>query len=184
MKKKTIVLYYSRKGSNKYLAEKISNELSCPIEAIRPRLNAFLLLLMKIHFGIKPLKHNLTDYDSVILCGPIWMGKLIPPLRSFITKNKGALKELIFVSCCGSTDAKKYEKFGHGLVFREVENLLKDRCIFCQAFPISLVLPVEQKEDPGAFMKAHLNDDNFKGEIQDVFDDFIRKVNEASGKLS
>ena len=29
---KTIVVYYSNKGSNKYLAAKISKELSCPIE--------------------------------------------------------------------------------------------------------------------------------------------------------
>ncbi len=172
----TIVVYYSRKGSNKYLAEKISKRLSCDIEAIRPRLNIFLLFLMNIHFGIKPLKKNLTEYDKIILCGPIWMGKFIPPLKSFIKKYNNDITKLIFVTCCGSTFEKKDEKFGHGLVFKEVENILGNKCILCQAFPIGLVLPVDKREDTDAFMKTHLNDENFKGEIQEVFEVFMQKV--------
>ena len=176
MKMKTIVVYYSRKGSNKYLAGKISKKLSCRIEEIKPILNIFLLFLLRINLGIKPLKHNIKEYDTVILCGPIWMGKIIPPLRSFFNKYNGKLNKLIFVTCCGRTDAKKYEKFGHGLVFNEVEKILKDKCILCQAFPIGLVLPDGQKEDSDAFMKTHLNDENFTGEIQVIFDNFIGKV--------
>jgi flavodoxin len=173
---KTIVVYYSRKGSNKYLAEKISKSLSCEIEAIRPRLNVFMLFLMNIHLGIWPLKHNIREYDKVILCGPIWMGKFIPPLRSFITKYSNCINKLIFVTCCGSTYAKKDEKFGHGLVFNEVADILKDKCDFCQAFPIGLVMPEGKKEDSDAFMKTHLNDENFKEEMLEKFEDFIRKV--------
>jgi menaquinone-dependent protoporphyrinogen IX oxidase len=173
---KTIVVFYSRKGSNKYLAEKISKSLSCEIESIRPRLNIFFLFLMNVHLGIKPLKKNLTEYDKIILCGPIWMGKFIPPLRRFIKKYNNEIHKLIFVTCCGSTFAKKDEKFGHGLVFKEVENMLGNKCILCQAFPITLVLPDDKKEDTYAFMKTHLNDENFKGEIQELFEDFIQQV--------
>ena len=173
---KTIVVYYSNKGSNKYLAEKISKSLSCDIVEIKPRINIFLLFLMNINMGIKPLKNDFKAYDQVILCGPIWMGKLIPPLRSFITKYFDNINKLVFVTCCGSTYEKKDEKFGHGLVFKEVEGLLKEKCILCQAFPINLVLPVNKKEDTEAFMKIHLNDDNFKAEILDRFNIFISKV--------
>jgi flavodoxin len=175
---KTIVVYYSRKGSNKYLAEKISKQLECDIEPIRPRLNVFLLFLMKVQMGIRPLKHKIKEYDRVILCGPIWMGKFIPPLRSFITRYSNSINKLIFVTCCGSTFAKKDEKFGHGLVFKEVADILKEKCIFCQAFPIGLVMPEGKKDDTDAFMKTHLNDENFKGEIQELFESFIGKVNE------
>jgi len=178
--KNILVIYYSNKGSNKYLAGKISKSLSCEIEEIKPRLNVFLLFLMNIHLGIKPLKHKIENYDKVILCGPIWMGKLIPPLRSFIKQYINKINKLIFVTCCGSMDAKKDEKFGHGLVFKEVENLLNDKCIICQAFPVGLVLPDDKKEDADAFMKTHLNDENFKGEIQERFDNFMNKVNEMN----
>jgi len=173
---KTIVVYYSRKGSNRYLAERIASVLSCNIEAIRPRLNVFLLFLMNIHFGNRPLMHNLAEYDRVILCGPIWMGKFIPPLRSFVNKYKDQILKLIFVTCCGSTYARKDEKFGHGMVFREIQALLNGKCDLCQAFPVGLVMPDDQREDPDAFMKTHLNDENFKGEIQDIFDDFMKKL--------
>ena len=176
----TIVVYYSRKGSNKYLAKKISTRLSCESEEIRPWLNVFFLFLMNIHLGIKPLKNNIREYDTVILCGPIWMGKFIPPLRSFIKKYFNGINQLIFVTCCGSTEAKKDEKFGHGLVFKEVENILTDKCVFCQAFPIGLVLPDNQKEDTDAFMKTHLNDENFSGEIQERFENFIKRVSEIN----
>jgi flavodoxin len=173
---KTIVIYYSRKGSNKYLADRISKSLSCEIEEIKPRLNAFLLFLMNIHLGIRSLKHNIKDYDRVILCGPIWMGKLIPPLRSFIKRYLRQINKLVFVTCCGSTYAKKDEKFGHGLVFNEVESILGDKCILCQAFPIGLVLPDDKKEDTDAFMKTHLNDENFNSEIQERFESFIKSL--------
>ncbi len=175
---KTIVIYYSNKGSNKYLAGKISKSLSYELEEIRPRLNLFLLVLMNLHLGIKPLKHNIKEYDIIILCGPIWMGKIIAPFRCFIKKHYNEINKLIFVTCCGSTYKKKYEKFGHGLVFKEIENIFKNKCIFCQAFPIGLVLPDDKKEDTDAFMKTHLNDENFKGEIQEQFNNFINKVNE------
>jgi flavodoxin len=174
---KTIVVYYSRKGSNKYLAEKISKRLECETEAIRPRLNVFMLFLMNIHLGNRPLKHTIKEYDRVILCGPIWMGKFIPPLRSFVTRYSDSINKLIFVTCCGSTFAKKDEKFGHGLVFNEVQSILKEKCVLCQAFPIGLVMPEGKKEDTDAFMKTHLNDENFKGEIQELFENFIGKVN-------
>lgn len=52
---KTLVVYYSREGSNKFLAQKISQTLGCELDEIRPRLNSFLLFLMNIHFGIKAL---------------------------------------------------------------------------------------------------------------------------------
>lgn len=173
---KTIVVYYSNKGSNRYLAKKISNRLSCEIEEIKPRLNVFLLFIMNIHLGIKPLKSNIKEYDRVILCGPIWMGKFIPPLRSFTKKYSNHIHKLVFVSCCGSTYKGKDEKFGHGLVFKEVEQMLGDKCALCQAFPVGLVLPEDQQEDSDAYMKTHLSDENFKGKIQGVFDGFIKKL--------
>jgi len=176
--KKAIVVYYSNKGSNRYLAEKIAKCLSCDIEEIKPRLNVFLLFLMNIHLGIRQLKSNINEYELVILCGPIWMGKFIPPLRCFVNKYYSKINRLIFVTCCGSPDAKKNDKFGHGLVFKEVKNVLNEKCVFCQAFPIVLVLPDDKKEDTDAFMKTHLNDENFIGEIQERFENFIQKVSE------
>ena len=84
---------------------------------------------------------------------------------------------MVFVTCCGSTYDKKNEKFGHGLVFNKVKDILNGKLIHCEAFPIDLVLPEERKNDDAAFMETHLNDSNFKGEIQERFDKFIKTIN-------
>jgi flavodoxin len=173
---KTIVYVYSHKTSNRYLANKIAADLKCEIEEIKPRLNVHLLMLMGINFGNTKLKTKVEDYDRVILCGPIWMGKLIIPLNNFINKNINKINKLVFVTCCGSIFDKKDEKFGHNLVFNQVKNILGEKCQHCEAFPINLVLPDEQKEDSDAFMRTHLNDENFEGEIVKIYNNFMSKI--------
>jgi len=177
---RTIVYYYSHKGSNRYLATKIASDLKCELEEIKPLLNSHLLMLMGLNFGNRRLKNNVENFEKVILCGPIWMGKLIVPLKNFMIKHIPKINKMVFVSCCGSTFNKKDEKFGHNLVFNEVKNIANEKCIHCEAFPISMVLPDDQKEDTDAFMKTHLNDDNFKGEIQLIFNNFIQKIHKNS----
>ncbi|MBN2893880.1 MAG: hypothetical protein JXL97_18570 [Bacteroidales bacterium] len=173
---KQIVYYYSSKGSNRYLAKKISSDFNCEIEEIKPRLNSHFLMLMGINFGNRKIKSNIEDYDRIILCGPIWMGKFIIPLKNFVNKFNEKIKDLIFVTCCGSPFEKKDEKFGHNLIFNEVKSVLNAKCSHCEAFPITLVLPDELKNDTSAFMKTHLNDENFKGEIKTIYDNFINNI--------
>ena len=173
---KTIIFYYSNKGSNRFLANRIANDLKCDIEEIKPRLNAHLLMIMGLNLGNRKLKAKVEEYDRVILCGPIWMGKLIIPLKNFINKYSKKIGKLIFVTCCGSSFKDKDNKFGHNLVFNQVKSLLNDKCIHCEAFPIDLVVPAELKEDSAAFMKVHLNNENFKGEIVTIYETFMGRI--------
>jgi menaquinone-dependent protoporphyrinogen IX oxidase len=177
---KTLVLYYSRTGSNKYLAEKIAHTLQGDIEAITPRLNLFPVLLLlssiKISMGVKALKHRVHDYDAIIVCGPVWMGQLISPLRDVIKKHCTRIKHLYFATCCGSSDSKKDDKFGYSNVFLQVKRLAGDTCVHCEAFPIDLVLPEDKKKDDDAVMNTRLSDHNFTGHIQRRLENFIQKV--------
>ncbi len=173
---KSLVLYYSQKGSNRYLAERIAKELPCDIEPIQPRMDVPLLMMMGLHFGSKKLMHNPASYDRIILCGPIWTGQFIAPLRSFVKQHIANIKQLVFVTCCGSSYEKKDEKFGHGQVFNKVRQMLGGKCTLCQAFPIGLVMPADKKEDGELMMKTHLSDGNFKGEIVERFEAFVSKL--------
>ena len=174
--KNTIVVYYSNNGSNRFLAYKIQEELNCSIEEIRPRISAQILLLINLSFGIKPFRNKIKDFDRVILVGPIWMGKFILPLKDFVNKYSNQINELVFVTCCGSDFKMKDEKFGLGLVFEKVKSLLNEKSVHCEAFPITLVLPVTKKEDPDTTMKTRLNDTNFRGEIKERFESFISVI--------
>lgn len=173
---KTIVYYYSRNGSNRFLAQRIANDLICEIEEIKPRLNVHFLMIMGLNLGNRKLKTKVEDYDRIILCGPIWVGKLIIPLKNFINNHLKKIGKLVFVSCCGSSFKDKDNKFGHNLVFNHVKSILNDKCIHCEAFPVDLFAPAELKEDPAAFMKVHLNNENFRGEIITIYDAFNDRV--------
>ena len=124
--------------------------------------------------GLPCLSWKITQNESVSFC-PKYTDR-----RYKICLSIFHFHTLVFVTCCGSTYEKKDEKFGHGFVFKEVESILKDKCILCQAFPINLVLPDDKKEDTDAFMKTHLNDENFNGEIQERFEDFIKKITDTN----
>ena len=181
----TLVVYYSNTGSNRYLAEKFAQALQCDIEAIRPRANAFPLLMLfsfvKTSLGIGNLKHRVGDYDCVVLVGPIWAGQFVSPLRDFVKKYRTSVKKLYFATCCGSNDAKKNDTFGYATVFPKIRQLLGDKCVHCEAFPIALALPDDKQEDGDAVMKTRLSDDNFKGRIAERAEAFVETVRSGDG---
>jgi len=173
---KTIVIYYSNTGSNRFLARKIAEALNCETEEIKPKLKVQPLLVLGTNLGIHQLQANPAEYDRIILCGPIWMGKLISPLKAFIKKYRKSIQKLIFITCCGSSYEVKDQKFGHNRVFQKLKDLLGDKCIQCEALPIPLVLPDDKKEDGNLIMNTRITDDNFKGEIAHRLGEFIAKV--------
>lgn len=179
---KTLVAYYSQSGNNKYLAAKIADTLKSDIEEIKPRLRIFpfliLFSLIKSSMGIKTFAHDVKKYDRIILCGPIWMGLLVSPLRDFINKNRRNINKLYFATCCGAGDDAKDKKFGYGGIFKIIKSLLGEICAACEAFPVVLVVPEDKRLDGDTVMKTRLSDDNFAGEIQRRFDEFVKKVME------
>lgn len=176
---KSIVYYYSRKGSNRFLAKRIATDLNCEIEEIKPRINHLVSMLMGINIGNRKLKTKVEDYDRVILCGPIWMGKLIVPLSNFTTKHINRINKLIFVTCCGSTFEGKDDKYGHNLVFKYLQSFSGEKCVHCEAFPISLILTEEQRKESDADLKYQLSDENFIGEIVSIYNNLILKIKES-----
>ncbi|MBN1539177.1 MAG: hypothetical protein JW939_03460 [Candidatus Thermoplasmatota archaeon] len=181
---RTLVAYYSHTGNNRYLAKRLARDLKADIEPIRPRLNVFLFLLLSswlhITFGIRKMEHDVGSYDRVILVGPIWMGNLITPLRSFVKKHGKNIKTLYFTTCCGGGDDEKNDKFGYTGVFRKVEQHAGKPCAGCEAFPIKLVVPEEKQDDDEAMMNARLTDETFKGPIVDRYIAFLSRIQNRS----
>lgn len=180
--KNHIVLFYSNTGSNQFLAERIAGKLHCDKETIRPKINAQPLLMLLASLGLRPgiktVKSDLTLYKSVVLVGPVWMGQLISPLRDFLRKHKSEISCLYFVSCCGSSDAVKDEKFGHGHVFRKVKEILGDKCCHCEAFPIGLILPEDQQKNSEAIMNTRLNSGTINEQVEERLEKLILKIKE------
>ena len=103
---KTLIVYYSFTQNNDALAKMVRTRLDCEmfkIETIRKR-TGFSILIDAV-FGRKPAiqKHNLVmrSFDQFVFIGPIWMGKIAGPLKTFLGEEKSNIKRYSFISLCG-----------------------------------------------------------------------------------
>ncbi|GAB1483101.1 hypothetical protein MASR2M78_19170 [Treponema sp.] len=174
---KTLVSYYSHSGNNRYIAEKIASELGADLYSIQPRLSGIvfqvLATLSNCSLGFWKKGLTLDQYDRVILCGPIWMGKLIAPLKDFLKKYDRGIRSLYFVSCFSLSYAQKDTKYGYSASFEQVRSLMGERYAGEAVFSIDYLVPEAKKGDGKELMKTHLSDENFTGEIAQRLTDFI-----------
>jgi flavodoxin len=116
MPKKILLVYYSRTGNNKKIAKEIAGILKSDIDEIISEKSyggifGFLRgghnSMKKKIINIKTIK-NRSEYDLIIVGGPIWAGgSLCPPVRAYLVKNKISKKKIAFFSCCGSGKPQK-----------------------------------------------------------------------------
>ena len=175
---KNVVVYYSGKGSNRVLAGKTAEALGCDKIELKPRVNGLVMpaTALKLSFGIKPLSMNFSDYDSIVLCGPVYMGNIAAPCKDFIRKYGKSVKKINFITCCGSSDEKKDEKFGYARVFSDLNDSIGEKLGVCEAFPVGLLLSEEQRNDDEAMMNTRMNENNFIGEVKDRLERFAGKL--------
>ena len=93
---KTLVIYYTRTGNAKFMAETIAGELGADIEEVIDLKNrqgklAFLPAGRDAMRGketeIAQTKRTPTDYDLIIMGQPIWAGSPTPAIRTYLNKN-------------------------------------------------------------------------------------------------
>ena len=178
---KTLVLYFSHSGNNEYLARHLAACVEGDLEAIRPRVNFFVALilfsLMRFGPGNKPLSRDVGSYDRIVLCGPVWMGQLLAPMRDVIARYRKSIRRLGFATCCGSSDEHKDGGFGYEKVFRQVRASSRGIPTCCGAFPIVLTLPEELRTNDDAVMKARLNKEHFSdAALQERLDTFLKEL--------
>lgn len=170
---KSIVIYYSRTGNNRYIAKKAQKDLNCDIEELKPMVKGIFLQAMatftRLAPGIKKLSINISDYDRVILVAPVWMGSIIYPVYSFLKRYRNDIKELHYITCCGSNDEDKDGKFGYVAVFNKYRSILGDKCKSCTPFPVSLSLPEDKRDIDDEVMAAKLTDESFAGKLEDRY---------------
>lgn len=178
---KALVVYYSKSGNNAYLAQKIASSINADIEKITPIINAFplvmILSMLKAGTGIRKCKNDISQYDKVILCGPIWAGFLCSALLDFIKRYRKSIKKLYFATSCGSDETQKDSRFGYVRVFKQVQDAAGEKCIHCEAFPVVYTLPEDKRKDESAALKIKLSDENFTGELALRLERFVKMVN-------
>jgi len=113
---KSLVVFYSRKGSTKNIAEIISNELGCDTDEIfdmkkRMGIIGFLRAGKDATFKkltvIEGVDKNPELYDLIVLGTPIWNKRMTPAIRTYMTENNSKLKNVAFFCTEGGRGGPK-----------------------------------------------------------------------------
>ena len=105
-----LVIYYSRTGNTKMIAEGLAEALSCPVEGLvdmqkRSGIVGWLRSGKQAAKGeiteLEPLEHTPGDFDLVIIGTPVWAGTMSTPVRSILSAHRDALPEVAFFCTSG-----------------------------------------------------------------------------------
>lgn len=83
------VVYFTRTGTSRKIAEKIADKLTCEIIEISDNMkwNGIIGFIRGGYYSVTDkqidyhLKGNITEYDDIIAVSPMWAGKPAPTMR-------------------------------------------------------------------------------------------------------
>lgn len=142
---KTLVVYYSRTGNTKFVAEKITTELNAGSEEIIDKKKRSGSLGFAIS-GLDATRDKETEkeetrkqpgeYDLIIIGTPVWNSRLTPAVRTYLKRNDLSGKKIaLFCTNQGSETDR---------TFRAMKELTPN-CSFIGELVITNTL--ENKED-------------------------------------
>ena len=120
------MVYFSNSGRTRCLAEAIAHEQSADIEGIlerkpRPPLlneegksvggfavpRAAFAGFLGAGSAIKQSSANPSDYDMVLIGTPVWVGSVVPAVRSYIKRHRKHLKAVAFFCTAGEPEKQR-----------------------------------------------------------------------------
>ena len=125
-----LVVYYSRTGSTRKVAEYITKQLGADMEMIidmkkRSGVFGFVIggmdALMRKETEISEIKKDPSKYDLVIVGSPLWAGNIPPAIRTYLNKYKANIESVAFFATSGGSS--------QGKIFEEARSLLDKEII-------------------------------------------------------
>ena len=131
---KTLVVFYSRTGTTRLVAQKIAEMVKGDIEEIRDTKNrAGIIGFLRSGYEsarrkltvIAETKYDPVQYDLVVIGTPVWAGNISPPTRTYMAKNKEKIKKVAFFCTLSMKDAP---------------NIFKEMTEACQKEPVATAM--------------------------------------------
>ena len=113
---RTLVVYYSRTGTTRRLAEALAKALGADIEPIVDRTNRSGILgylrsiaeaLQRRHAPAEPAKIDPRSYDLVVVGTPVWAWSASSPVRSYLAANRERLPDVAFFCTMGARGGER-----------------------------------------------------------------------------
>lgn len=112
---KTLVVFYSRSGTTRKIAQALAEALKCDLEEItepKPRtgflgyIRSLLEARGKRPSTIAPKKYDVSSYDLVVIGTPVWGWSLSSPIRAYLTTTASQLPEVGFFCTLGGAGSE------------------------------------------------------------------------------
>lgn len=106
------VVYYSLSGKSRQTAQEIADVLKAPLVAIiedrhrKFNFAGFMRGILDSIFRRNPKIHlsaPVSTSNRIVLCGPIWAGRIAAPIRSWLGEHGHEVAHLIWVPHSGQT---------------------------------------------------------------------------------
>ena len=90
---KPLIVYFSLTGKNKIISEELQKQLNAPVAELklvseRSGIWGFIVSGYENFFDkdaeLQPFTTDLAPHNPIIICSPVWMGKLSSPARTFL----------------------------------------------------------------------------------------------------
>lgn len=124
MSTRSLVAFYSLGGNSRVLANELRDALLCHIEEIsEPRgrkgmtgvMRSVWDSVMRREPPLLPVSRDPARYDLLVLGGPVWVGRIAAPLRTYARQHGGRAAKVAFFCTQGGSDP--------GTAFAELETL-------------------------------------------------------------
>jgi flavodoxin len=105
---KILVVYYSRTGFTRTLAQHLAKSCNADIEAIEDEsicggranpvgyVRSALEAILHFKPGIRPGTHAPADYDLTLIGTPVWFWNASSPVRAYLEQHRNEIRQLAF----------------------------------------------------------------------------------------
>lgn len=155
--KKALVVFYSRSGATRKVAEDLARGLKADIEEIKTR-NNYKGVLGYLRAGrqatqkkpaeiISPIKKP-ANYNLIIVGTPVWGWNVSSPVRAYLAQNKNKFKKLAFFCTMSGSGDKR--------TFQEMEKICGQKPLTSLSFCAKEISKNEIKEKIDKYIKIFI----------------------------
>lgn len=150
-----LVVYYSRSGTTRKIAESLSEALKCDVEEIvelKSRagflgyVRSLVEAMQKRSSAIARGKRDPSFYDLIVIGTPVWAWSVSSPVRAYLMANKERLSQVAFFCTLGGAGSES--------AFAQMQGLVGKAPRACCSFTAGEVMSGSYGLRLAAFMEA------------------------------